>query len=78
MRQVTGGSKIRVLLADDHPLVTEGIRSCLETYNQIEVVGEATTGKEALEKAKDLLPDVVLIDINMPELNSLDAAILFK
>ena len=35
MRQVTGGSKIRVLLADDHPLVTEGIRSCLETYNQI-------------------------------------------
>ena len=78
MRQVTGGSKIRVLLADDHPLVTEGIRSCLETYNQIEVVGEATTGKEALEKAKDLLPDVVLMDINMPELNGLDAAILFK
>jgi two-component system, NarL family, nitrate/nitrite response regulator NarL len=72
------GPTIRVLLADDHPLVTEGIRSCLETYERIEVVGEAATGREALEKAKELLPDVVLIDINMPELNGLDAAELFK
>ncbi|MBT7944296.1 MAG: response regulator transcription factor [Alphaproteobacteria bacterium] len=72
------GPTIRVLLADDHPLVTEGILSCLETYERIEVVGEAATGREALEKAKELLPDVVLIDINMPELNGLDAAELFK
>jgi len=72
------GSKIRVLLADDHPLVTEGIRSCLETYDHIDVVGEAGTGKEALEKAGELLPDVVLVDINMPELNGLEATELFR
>lgn len=72
------GQKIRVLLADDHPLVMDGMRSCLETYAHIEVVGEAKTGREALEKADDLKPDIVLMDINMPELSGLDAAPLFK
>lgn len=65
--------KIRVLLADDHLLVIDGIRSCLETYEHIDVVGEARTGLEALEKAEQLSPDVILMDINMPELNGLDA-----
>ena len=71
-------ARIRVLIADDHPLVMDGIRSCLETYEHIEVVGEAKTGLEALAKAEELNPDVVLMDINMPELNGLDATAHFK
>lgn len=71
-------TKIRVLLADDHLLVIDGIRSCLETYDHIEIVGEARTGFEALEQADKLTPDVVLMDINMPELNGLDATERFK
>ena len=73
-----GKPRIRVLLADDHPLVMDGIRSCLETYDHIDVVGEAETGHEALEKAGALKPDIVLMDINMPELGGLDASALFK
>lgn len=72
------GQKIRVLLADDHPLVMDGIRSCLETYSHIEVVGTAKTGREALEIAEELEPEIVLMDINMPELNGLDATELFN
>jgi len=70
-------STIRVLLADDHPLVRDGIRSCLETYDHIDVVAEAVSGREALDKARQLNPDIVLMDINMPELNGLDATELF-
>jgi two-component system, NarL family, nitrate/nitrite response regulator NarL len=66
-------SRIRVLLADDHPLVLDGIRSCLEFYDHIEVVGEAKTGNEALERAEALQPDIVIMDLNMPQLNGLDA-----
>jgi len=69
---------IRILIADDHPLVMDGIRSCLETYEHIEVVGEARTGREALDKAEELKPDIVLMDITMPDLNGLDATELFK
>ncbi|KKJ75762.1 LuxR family transcriptional regulator [Kiloniella litopenaei] len=68
---------ISVLLCDDHPLVRDGLRSCLELYDNIEVIGEATTGAEALAKAEGLRPDVVLMDINMPELNGLDATEIF-
>ncbi|WP_085906984.1 response regulator transcription factor [Kiloniella majae] len=68
---------ISVLLCDDHPLVRDGLRSCLELYDNIEVIGEATTGAEALAKAEELRPDVVLMDINMPELNGLDATEMF-
>jgi two-component system, NarL family, nitrate/nitrite response regulator NarL len=68
---------ISVLLCDDHPLVRDGLRSCLELYDNIEVIGEATTGAEALVKAEELRPDVVLMDINMPELNGLDATEMF-
>ncbi len=70
--------KIRVMLADDHPLVMDGIRSCLETYAHIDVIGEARNGHEALQLAAELKPDIVLMDINMPELNGLDATELFK
>lgn len=69
---------IRVLIADDHLLVVDGLKSCLETIDHIEIVGIAKTGTEALEQAKRLSPDVILMDINMPELNGLDATELLK
>lgn len=69
--------KITVLIVDDHPLVMDGIRSCLETYDHIEVIGVATNGREALKQAEQLGPEIVLMDINMPDLNGLDATELF-
>jgi len=58
--------KIKVLLADDHPVVRKGIEGCLARFPTMEVVGEATTGEQTLELAKELNPDVVLLDLNMP------------
>ncbi len=69
---------IKVMLIDDHPLVLEGIRSVLETYDHIEVVGAQPSAKTGLAVAKKTLPDVVLMDINMPEMNGIDAIELFK
>lgn len=66
-------NQIRVFLADDHLLLREGIRSLLGKVSDIEVVGEAGDGKEAVEKVEQLLPDVVLMDITMPELGGLEA-----
>ena len=66
--------KIRVLLADDHKLFRAGIRSLLQTLDDIEVVAEAGDGREALRLAAAHRPDVVLMDIMMPNLNCLDAA----
>lgn len=65
--------KIRVLIVDDHTLVREGIRSLLALTANIEVVGEAANGKEALEKVTELAPDVVLMDLAMPVMNGLEA-----
>jgi two-component system nitrate/nitrite response regulator NarL len=64
---------IKVLLADDHFLVREGLRSSLSEYPDIQVVGEARNGREAIDKARTLQPEVVLMDINMPEMNGLEA-----
>jgi len=58
--------KVRVLIADDHTLFREGLRQLLEMERDIEVVGEACDGIEAVSKTRDLMPDVVLMDINMP------------
>ena len=66
--------KIRVLIVDDHAVVRDGIRSVLNLQRDIQVVGEAINGQEALEKTKELLPDVVVMDIVMPVMNGLDAA----
>ncbi|UCH42760.1 MAG: response regulator transcription factor [Dehalococcoidales bacterium] len=65
--------KISVLIADDHTLVRDGIRSLLALVANIEVVGEARNGKEAVEKTRDLAPDVVLMDLAMPVMTGLDA-----
>jgi DNA-binding NarL/FixJ family response regulator len=63
---------IRILLADDHALVRAGIRSLVDSLAEIEVCGEASDGREALRLIKQLQPDVVLLDIAMPEMNGLD------
>jgi len=65
--------KIRVLIVDDHALVREGIRALLTLVADVEVVGEAADGKEALQKTKELMPDVVLMDLAMPVMGGLDA-----
>ena len=65
--------KTRVLLAEDHTIVRKGLRSLLDKETGIEVVGEAEDGREAIVKAEELHPDVVVVDIAMPGLNGLEA-----
>ncbi|MFC1870197.1 response regulator [Chloroflexota bacterium] len=65
--------KIRVLVVDDHALVREGIRALLSLVADIEVVGEAADGREALEKVRELSPDVALMDLSMPVMSGLEA-----
>jgi len=65
--------KTTVLLVDDHALFREGLAALLSTQEGIEIVGEAASGEEALEKARELLPDVILMDILMPGMGGLDA-----
>lgn len=64
---------IRVLLADDHTLVRTGLRLILEKMDNVEVVAEARTGREVLQQIKATPPDIVLMDITMPDLNGLEA-----
>ena len=64
---------IRVLIADDHPLFRGGLRALLESVPDTEVAGEATNGHEAVELARTLVPDVVVMDLNMPDLNGVEA-----
>jgi DNA-binding NarL/FixJ family response regulator len=64
---------IRVLIADDHPLFRGGLRSLLESVDDLEVCGEATTGEEAVELARSASPDVVVMDLNMPDLGGIEA-----
>jgi DNA-binding NarL/FixJ family response regulator len=69
---------IRVLVVDDHAILRDGIRSLLESQEDILVVGEAGDGSEALEAIGTLLPDIVLMDISMPKTNGLEATRLIK
>jgi DNA-binding NarL/FixJ family response regulator len=66
-------SAIRVVLAEDQPMVRAGFRALLDSRSDIEVVGEAATGSEALEQARTQRPDVVVMDIRMPEMDGLQA-----
>ncbi len=67
-------NQIKVLIADDHTLIRAGIRELLQNINGIQVVGEASNGREALEKIREISPDIVLLDIAMSELNGLEVA----
>lgn len=67
------GDRIRVLIADDSPFVRRAVERMLSTTPQIEIVGDAATGTEAIEKTKQLRPDVVILDVNMPEMDGLEA-----
>jgi DNA-binding NarL/FixJ family response regulator len=66
-------STIRIVIADDHGVVREGLRAVLGSEHDMEVVGEAATGKEVLERATEARPDVILMDIQMPDLNGIEA-----
>ncbi len=70
--------KTRILIADDHRVVIEGIRSSLRDYAEFEVVGEACNGRQAVKLAESLQPEIVIIDISMPDLNGLDATLQIK
>lgn len=69
---------IKVLIADDHTIVREGVRILLEAQPDIEVVGEAADGQEAVTRVREFQPDIVLIDIAMPNLNGLEATRVIK
>jgi DNA-binding NarL/FixJ family response regulator len=63
---------VRILLVDDHPIVRQGLRTLLEGRSGWEVVGEASDGSEALDKINSLQPDVVVLDVTMPQMNGLE------
>ena len=66
-------TKIKILMADDHPVVRAGIRGMLETQDEFQVIAEAENGREAIEQAQQLRPDVVIMDINMPDMDGISA-----
>jgi DNA-binding NarL/FixJ family response regulator len=66
-------STIRIVIADDHVVVREGLRAVLGSEVDMEVVGEAATGEEVVERATELKPDVILMDIQMPNVNGIEA-----
>src|SRR5215470_15859655 len=71
-------SSIRVLIVDDHPMVRTGLATVLETYDELEMVGAAASGEEALELCESASPDVVLIDMKLPGLDGIETMQLLK
>jgi DNA-binding NarL/FixJ family response regulator len=69
---------IRILLADDHDVMRRGLRDILNTYEGWEVCGEASNGRDAVRMAEELKPDVVVLDLSMPELNGIEACRVIK
>lgn len=66
-------NKVRVLIVDDHPVFRFGLRSLISSIPEMEVIAEATSGEAAIEEAKQLEPDIILMDINMPGINGIEA-----
>lgn len=66
-------SAVRILVADDHGVVRKGLRLILERHDGLEVIGEAADGREAVRLAEELSPDIVIMDVGMPQLNGIDA-----
>ena len=69
---------LRILIADDHPAIREGVRTVLTKQANWAVCGEAVDGWDALEKAKSMKPDVILLDVRMPNLGGLEAMVVIK
>ncbi|RPI18168.1 MAG: DNA-binding response regulator [Ignavibacteriae bacterium] len=78
MKENAASSKISVLLADDHPIVRSGLKSELKKFPNINICGEASSGRETIDKASKLHPDVVLLDITMPDMNGLEATKILR
>src|SRR4030088_2854044 len=66
-------SRVRVLIADDRPIFRAGVQGMLRDFPEIDIVGEAMTGQEAVERSRRLKPDVILMDLNMPEMGGVAA-----
>jgi DNA-binding NarL/FixJ family response regulator len=71
-------ANLRILVADDHESVRKGVCVILGTRGDIEVCGEAANGREAIDKAQELKPDLIILDITMPVLNGIDAAEILR
>ncbi len=69
---------VRILIVDDHPMAREGMKVILEEEPTFQIVGEATTGKKAIELTETLMPDLILMDINLPDLNGMEATRMIK
>ncbi|MEM8580191.1 MAG: response regulator transcription factor [Pseudomonadota bacterium] len=69
----SASDRTRVLIVDDHPMVAEGIEAILESYEDMQVVGTLPSGRELIEKLNDFEPDIVLLDLNMPDIGGLSA-----
>ena len=72
-RSMAGAAKVRLLIAEDHTVMRHMLRSVLEQYPDIEIVGEATNGEDAVLRSEELQPAIVLMDINMPKLDGIAA-----
>ena len=71
-------SRVRVLIADDRPIFRAGVQGMLRDFPEIDIVGEAMTGKQAIERSRRLKPDVILMDLNMPEMGGIAATRAIK
>ena len=67
-----GTDKIKIILVDDHYIVRNGIRALFDDVDEIEVIGEASNGVEAISKVSELRPDIAILDISMPQMNGLE------
>src|SRR5260370_42170241 len=71
-------SRVRVLIADDRPIFRAGVQGMLRDFAEIDIVGEAMTGRQAVEGSRRLKPDVILMDLNMPEMGGIAATRAIK